>query len=220
MKQIRIAAVRFHHKAFINDKMYYKKILIKFNGLLSRLFISLILLTSTARADNYIVGHMQPLDNEKLETPINLKCGMTIYEWRGGTKDISILNKYCSLALENFGTFIKKHKGIDIEPSLNFSMSLIPDTKKYRDLNDMRYRFIDRQQQVEVWGYTSYSNRYVFLISNIDLAEFKTVLVHEVFHAISMSSNVFDSHPGDKYEKYKADEKLARKFTRELGLGE
>lgn len=184
--------------------------------------ISILLFAPLLKADEFIVGHMPPFESEKLDSPINLNCGLVIYEWRGGNKenDSSTINKYCSLALENFGPFIKKHKNINIEPQLTFSLSLIPDTKRYRGLNDLKYRFFDRQQQVEVWGYTSYNNKYIFITSETSIPEFKKVFVHEVFHAISMSSGVFDSHPGDKYEKYKVDEKLARKFTKELGLGE
>lgn len=185
------------------------------------ILITLIVLffSPTIKADSYIVGHMIPFESEKLENPINLDCGLTIYEWRrkGDSED---LNRYCSLALNNFAPFIKKHKGIDVTPQLNFGLSLLRDSRKYRELNDLKYRFFDRQQQVEVWGYTSYDDKYIFITNDTSMPEFKKIFVHEVFHGLSMASNIFDSHPGDKYEKYKADEKLARKFTRELGLGE
>jgi hypothetical protein len=95
---------------------------------------------------------------------------------------------------------------------------LLPDSEQYRGLNDTSYRFYDRQYQDPVWAYTSYDYNYIFIVNDTELSNFNTIFTHEIFHALSMSSGIFDSHPGDKYAKYATDEYLAIKFTQYLGF--
>lgn len=192
--------------------------------LLFTLLILSFILPGLAVADNQIIGHMAPLQTEFLNRPITLDCGLMIQEWRG-TKptlvEIKKLNKLCTFAVSKFPEFIAKH---NIKKQHNgafaWNISLIPDGYCYRCLNDIHFRFKRRGLRQDLWGYTDNNEKYIWTISNTTDSYFKTIYIHEIFHALSMFYGIYDSHhPFNNWERSRADERLAQGFTEYLGLG-
>ena len=184
------------------------------------IFILAILITSSAFADERIVGYMPPLPEEMLTDPITLDCGLTINEVRGGSLDVPRLNSMCMHAYDNFFKFIET-KGLKTNHNNPFvwNISFLPEATCYRCLNDEKYRFKYRYVHGAVIGYTDKNQQYIFMFVDNKDREFKTTYVHELFHAMSMYYGVYDNHPGGWSTKTAADEKLARGFTEWLGYG-
>lgn len=185
------------------------------------IILSILFLNSTILADSKIIGHMIPLPTEKLSTSIRLSCGVKIQEWRGSNisaTNVKRMEDLCIKTQKKFYIFAKS-KGYELstESSFSWSLSLIPDGRGYRELNDLKFRFSERPQKEEVWGYTSRTSEYIYMVSNTDLPNFDTIFAHEVYHSLSFNSGLYDNLPGNKSV---VDEKLAREFTRYLGLGE
>ena len=203
-----------------------------------------VLFASNVSADNpYTPGPMVPRAIERLSAPIKLNdlCAeITVVEWRPtpglenstskSEKSIKILNQICNLSVRFFPQFINKYYDFsDRVENFSQSLCLMPaDVNQYgqdvRNLNDISYRFVNRTKAYDedgipypIWGYHQRSMSHIYIRNDVPNAEFKTVFAHELFHAMSYQYGIYNQHEGDKDE---ADEKLARKFTRYLGLGE
>ena len=170
--------------------------------------------------DFFVTGHVTPLPSEMLTIPIKLKCGITIYEWRGATPDIKKANAYCDLAKQNFLPFMAKY---NYHPKHNrpfdFRMALMKPTKSYRNLNDTAYRFANRKSLGNLWGYTDQDHHYTFVLSDHNHPQFKVTFVHELFHSLSMHYGFFDAHANTRWKREQKDEYFAQEFTMSLGLG-
>jgi hypothetical protein len=180
----------------------------------------LFLISTTAIADQRIIGHMLPLPEEMLNTPVTLDCGVVIKEVRGGSLNIAKLNRMCSLAESRFFPFVES-KGLTPRNHSVFSwgVSFLPEPRCYRCLNDEDYRFKYRHVHGALIGYTDLEQRYIFMLSDFSDREFNVTFVHELFHAMSMYYGIYESHVGSWGEKTAADDKLAYEFTETLGYG-
>jgi hypothetical protein len=182
---------------------------------------ALILLGApTARAEEPIEGHMEPLASELLAQPVALGCGAVIREWRGSAVDAAViqnLEDLCARSLVAFRPFLARH-GLAVVKNhpFTFQVSLIPDEHGYRGLNDRTYRFRDRPGSEDVWGYTSYASAYFFMLSDPQHPAFARTFVHELFHALSWHHGVFAAHAGAYAQKLAQDEALARLFADEI----
>lgn len=206
--------------------------------------------TAFANDSPYDKNHMAPFSSEKLPSPINLSdncAGVQVIEWRPtigqmrstypSEKAKATLNEICNLAVKNFRKFILSHNYI-IGRIENFSqsVSLLPaDIYNHgadlRNLNDSSYRFFNRYKEydengdvIPIWGYHSRSTSHIFIRNDVLAGngkeanlEFKTIFAHELFHAMSYQFGIFNQHSGNQTI---ADEKMARRFTKFLGLGE
>ena len=161
-----------------------------------------IFLTNIAVADSKIHGHMKPLDSERLKHPMRLDCGATVYEWRGSTPDKARVNKLCTLAVNNFYSFIKEQGDYNIRNGrFNYAVSIIPIGKEYRSLNDRKYRFDVRVVNYPVTGYTVLEEKTLFNMASTNRSDFNVSFVHELFHALSHHHEVFYQHPDPSYNK-------------------
>jgi hypothetical protein len=205
--------------------------------------ILIILLTSTlAFASDRVIGHPEPFESEKLSSPPSLlgPCrNMIIDEWRGKeltNKHLNIIEETCVLVTNNFYDFVK-NKGFPSthQSALNYSISAIPLTDSYRSLNDNRYRFSERpkfcgrdnekcennQEEWYLFGWTDHYLSRMFLRNDLDVTNenerkaFQVIFAHELFHVLSKTSGSFDQH-----RDFIIEEKLAHKFTMEIGLGD
>ena len=75
---------------------------------------------------------------------------------------------------------------------------------------------------IPIWGYHQRKIASIFMRNDVldggaPNQMFKMVFAHELFHAMSYQYGVLDQYDGDKTA---ADEKMARKFTISLGLGD
>lgn len=173
-----------------------------------------------------IVGHMKPLSSELLAHPIHLQCGETIREWRGThptPKLIQHLNVLCNKAIAAFLPFLKTQNLK--APHFNhfkWNLSLSPDGSCYRCMNDVNHRFYNRFFHNAVWGYTTGDKRYTFMISNTHRKKepsFDKIFTHELFHAMSYASGLYDSYPEQYLLRTDVDEEFAHKFTAYMGYG-
>ncbi len=193
-------------------------------------------------------GHMLPLEEEKLSKPLFLtgSCRQVkVVEWRpakGWEQStgyspvaLDVLNDICQTVLAKFPVFVIK-KGYQINTDFVFTqnISLIPGTRKYngfgyRNLNDVKYRFLNRSKEYDefgevypIWGYFHRDASYIYIrndVLNEDMTvnlKFKTVFAHELFHALSYQYDIYNQHRGNKDQ---VDEELSQKFTEYLGLG-
>ncbi len=168
------------------------------------MFLAAILLfSSTANADSKIWGHTDPLPEEMLANPIHLECGAEIKEWRGSPVDSQTVNSLCTFTKNRFYSFYEA-KGISIKnpAPFRYSLSFIPVTSRYRDLNDSQYRFAGRTTSFKISGYTLNDVRYVFNISNTYDPQFNVSLVHELFHALSFHHGVNGPYDEDFAEEF------------------
>lgn len=187
-----------------------------------KIVLAILFITTFAWADEKIVGHVEPLPEELLPTPIDLKnCPIDIYEWRSKNKSefkAGWLGEYCELTIQKFNEFValKGLKKAHNEPYEGWKVSIIPDNREYRSLNDLQYRFAARSQYVELWGYTHLRTKYIFLANEAT----PPFWAHELFHSLSVHYGIYEAHhPYDISIRIKEDEKLAREFTVWLGLG-
>jgi hypothetical protein len=184
------------------------------------LLLSILLVTNVAFAQ--IKGHVKPLPEELLQTPVTLNCGVTIVEnvekingrlvSRELTEqDIKTLNAICSKVTNSYSGFLMAHKmGRPSSESFHWEASLLPDTKDYRCMNDTKHRFYNRVIQegnVAVDGYTDAFQSHTFSLSNRNSKYFSTVFAHEVFHGMNYFYGITDT------------ETLAEDFTAQLGYG-
>lgn len=180
--------------------------------------VIVMLLSPVTIADEKIIGHITPLENETLTPSMKLNCGVEVEEWRGSPLNFQLADKLCSASLEHFPQFIAM-EGMTIprrERPFIFKVSFIPDNKQYRNLNDVAWRFRYRPQQEDVWGYTSYTNEFIFTISDTGIIEFRRTFTHELFHAMSYYFGVLDRHPGNYEQRLIRDEELAIRFAKQL----
>jgi len=213
-----------------------------------KLMIPIILLCAAPavlHADIKVKGHIKPLPSELLapQVKLNNHCDkVTIVEWRGTSntlplttpskKAIKVIDDICNLALSKFPEFARK-KNLKPDMSVTFKakVALMPasiynEGLNYRNLNDIKYRFAnrDRQEVKYIWGLGAESG-YLYVrndvLSNKNTANrrFEIIFAHELFHMISFQYNIFDKHSDIEEEKYKINEKLALEFTEHLKLG-
>lgn len=171
---------------------------------------------------------MTPLADEMLSQPVTLSgtCdGVVVREWREGDPGtertpaaIRVMDRLCNRALGAFEGFIDRH-GLERVHSLPFSWSVavIPDEDCYRCLNDLTYRFSTRSAQIDVWGYTSLTHRFIFILNQVQVSGkpsllWQKVWVHKLFHALSKHYGIFESHAGTDAKRAKVDERYAKKF--------
>lgn len=151
--------------------------------------ILLLLLAPSLSANQKIVGHMAPLDDELLSPALTLKkdcAGVAIREWRPSVnKDntqpsrraAKMMSEVCNLAVDHFDKYVRE-KGYTPRSlaKFRFNISLIPfdaydDGTQYRNLNDISYRFAKRFRTIDqdgnpshILGYTSRAgDDYVYL---------------------------------------------------------
>lgn len=195
---------------------------------ISIIFFSLFLSKSIlADNPNKIYGYMHPLKSEMLKTPITLShCkNVQIIEWEKtfDIKYVDIIDNTCKLVIDNFDIFIKteniKYYSI---PKFSWNICLLPIDDQYRNMNDIFFRFKDRDKRilsdgsvVQIPGYTAHQLHDIFIYNQINDKKFVIVLAHELFHALSWHNGIYKSHNGNKN---KADEILAIRFTKYLGL--
>lgn len=201
-----------------------------------------ILFSNNALADDlFTQGLMQPRDVEKLSSPVVLDglCSeVFIIEWRPtpglenytskSEKSIKILNKVCNFAVRSFFKFINIHT-INEKEKFSQTLCLMPAEidnhgQDVRNLNDINFRFSDRTKEFDengipypIWGYHQRSAAYIYIRNDVQSVEFKTVFAHELFHALSWQYGVYNRHYGNKD---KAEERMARRFTRFIGYNE
>jgi hypothetical protein len=203
-------------------------------------FLTVFLITCVASIA--LAGYstkMQPTPDERLDNPIYLSgpCSdVKVVEWRyrpgysestgPSPKSIRILKKLCKLAVREFPDFVE-NKGFKLEHDRSFrtTLSLIPTNSKPRNLNDLKYRFFERYQQFALLGYHHRSTNYTFVMHNVlksnetPNSKFKTVYVHELYHALANYYGVFHQYSDNLDTASRIDEALAMEFTAHLGLG-
>ena len=187
-------------------------------------------------------GPMTPLSEEKLSSPIALSqecAGVTIVEWRVdgspqtplNSQAVQEIDRLCRLAVLRFPEFVKRQGYQFLHSGENFfqNISIIPADSYHRNLNDLESRFAGRTAEYDqdghalpILGYHQRDAYYVYIFNEISLKDginpqFKTVAAHEIFHALSSQFEIYIQHSGNKDEQ---EEKMARKFTMWLGLGE
>ena len=154
-----------------------------------------------------VEGHKLPFDYEKLDSPIKLSCGVTIFEWRGSKPDEKRVEKWCNKAKKAFPTFIKKKFDVEVTTEhFEYSLSLIPFGDSYRDLNDLAYRFNDRT--INVYGTVDNPNNWMFVLSDMSHYEFNNTIVHELYHAM------VDYYSLKNLQSHAEEEKSALEFER------
>lgn len=167
------------------------------NSVMKFLILFLTVFLLAAKSSTEVKSYeMLPLPSEVLNTPIHLACGATLVE-SNGYEDFEHVDELCSFTKEKFEEFFKLK-----DSRLTFGISLIPVGSKYRELNDLSFRFSSRQIKDQLIGYTSKTRHHVFSASNVG-ENFDVTLVHELFHALSMDNGVYDID----------NEVLAEKFT-------
>lgn len=173
-----------------------------------RTLASVFLLSQISLASD----NMLPLNSEKLDKPIELQCGLKIVEWNGRREvDQKKLNELCDKAISELPKFLKAEKNIDVEfIFFNWNSSFIRTGSCNRCLNDTKNRFKHREDKRFLSGYTDYNINHMFV--GIDDESFETIFIHELYHSLTDYNGYLFSA--------EEDEKLARKFTRKLGLGE
>jgi hypothetical protein len=177
-------------------------------------------------ADSKVIGYMEPLPKDVLRVPIHLygKCSNVVINELNGNftaDNIYSLSKLCNIATDNFAKFLSQ-QGIEVDdsPKFEWKISVLKDGNCYRCINDTRYRFRDRFIKDDVWAYTSKTYERTFVLNDLSIYGYDTFFVHEMFHALSIYYSVFDGHADRDDKRAKEDERLARKFTRWLGMGE
>jgi len=174
--------------------------------------------------DKRVVGHMPPLPEERLAEPIEFKCGFVVHEWRGsprGEREVAHVEELCALALERLDPYLARH-GLRRQHDRDFTydVAFLPDSREYRALNDINFRFYYRRTTYVITGYTSFTNHFLYMTGDQNDLEFDVTLLHEQFHAMSDFYGIWTSLDGDQDERVAADEQLAVGFTRYLGYGE
>ncbi len=184
---------------------------------------------------------LYPVTSEQLPKVIKLpQCQwLSIVEWRtsqdniyGGPSDRAkvILGDFCQKAVKEFPLFLKKEK---INLPLDFTqfyqnISLIPISEDFRNLNDVSFRFKNREKTYDdngqlniIWGYTDFSSHLTFvrndvidkngIVNKITLV----IFTHELYHAMSWYFKVNDYYHNSAI----IEEAMAQKFTIFMGLG-
>ena len=112
---------------------------------------------------------------------------------------------------------LAKANNVHVTKSLNgysHKLSLMPGSIKdhgtdYRNLNDLSFRFKNKKAPVKyIWGYTLEDEKISF-IHNCVLSDpqfFKDIMIHEIFHSISMYSG--------SYRTWNNEEQMAEKFVK------
>lgn len=182
---------------------------------------------------------MTPLPEEKLTKSIFLseKCAMVeIVEWRGRDEvgrqeEVADLDRICQRVVEKFPIFIKEKTDFKLPEDLSFSqlVSVIPGDDGFRNLNDVEFRFSTRSgieydengEVMPILGYHQRATSFIYIYNLVRIkgklnSQFRTVLAHELFHALSFKLGVFGQHTGNKNEK---EEEMAQQFTEWMGYG-
>lgn len=189
---------------------------------------------------------MLPWPSERLPIPISLtRCsGVKIIEWRAsnrferstGPSDsaISELDAACVRARMSFSKFIRDKRMVALSlDGFHQDVCLMPadirqDGNLARNLNDSRFRFLNRDKEYTsdgrlytIWGYTDYAHDTMFMwnkVLNEDGSvnrKFLTIFSHEMFHAMSRYSKLYLNYRGAVGPQ---DENMAHQFTTYLGF--
>jgi len=218
----------------------------KFYRILILIFIGLF--SISAVAGDYEKGRQRPLHYERLPQPIALSGAcrkIKIIEWRptvGHSKStrltkraVNIVNSTCNAAALSFYSFIDSKGKYTVSKEIrerNFetSLSFMPANMNRgggapRNLNDFKYRFVDRASYGPVWGWFQRSTDWAYIRNDVLNDDNKTfrkkfviVTAHELFHAMSYASGVFHQHKPAS-DRDDIEEEMARQFTEYLGLG-
>lgn len=177
---------------------------------------------------------LEPLPEERI-SPITLKnkCenGIVI-EWQDdlpSEEKVAVINDVCSIAVNNFGKFLKTKKIISPQKlNLKFSLSLLNRGYNKRQMNDPE-RFSEcnlpkdsNGKPYKKYGYYHFETNHIFVINEVFEDKkpnvfFKMLLAHELFHALTHQNNLFEKMP---YPEYDSNEIMAREFTSFLGFGQ
>lgn len=175
---------------------------------------------------------MLPLQSERLIKSVSLKnCGFVdVVEWKKsfgkdntGVNELStlLMSHICWTVKKNISAFIESKKLGTVPNSWNkIEVSLLPwnpdkDGTSYRNLNDINYRFYDRNCRgcsTYVYGLTNTDDQFIYLMnSSLDERNkanitFVKTFAHEMFHAmLAQVDNV-------KLLSYSEEENVAKEF--------
>ncbi len=190
-----------------------------------------VIASRPARADDAsaAVDEMPPLASELLARPFHLtgSCSrVVIREWEvtvHGTerarRAFEALDALCHQAVALFPVFAR-NQGLKPQRHgpLDWSMALIPDGYCFRCMNDIKHRFTNRFSFGDVWAFTSWPERYIYLTNLVFVGDaprpvWRKSVIHELWHAQSMSSGIYDHHATDPWDRYDIDERYAERFT-------
>lgn len=182
---------------------------------------------------------MKPLTSELLSKEMNLPhCPwIKIIEWRASEKNRygpslaaqKVLGDTCRIAVKNFPIFLKLHKfNVSFDKNFHQDLCLIPIGNDARNLNDISFRFTNREKTYDpngrvdvIWGYTDFVSHTTFMRNDIIdqngliNKEVVTVFAHELYHAMSWYMKVNDIYRNDS----RIEEKMAQEFTEFMKLG-
>ena len=202
------------------------------------------LFSFSAIGGDYGKGQQRPMPYERLSKPIFLRgvCKkIRIIEWRPTPgyinstklteKSVNVVNSTCNAAVMSFRSFIKSKGGYEIKDVVfDTSLSFMPadmyrSCDAPRNLNDLKYRFAYRTERSPLWGWFQRANDWAYIRNDVleddgetINKEFVVVTAHELFHAMSYASGVFQQHkPAEK--RNAVEEEMAQQFTEYLGLG-
>lgn len=219
----------------IEMKKYYSVLVV---------ILVLFFTVSALAEDRHGYGEMRPLEYERLAKPVSLSglCKkVQIIEWKPTPgyeryttitqQAVGVVDGACNMAIKNFYIFIdsKGIYSIDKTSYLDTSISFIPaDMRRggdsIRSLNDVMYRFVNRQDKDPLWGFYQRRCDWAYITNDVlrDNGKvnpgFILVVVHELFHAMSYTTGVFNQHRPEE-DREEIEEKLAQQFTAYLGLG-
>ena len=176
-------------------------------------------------------GPMFPLEKEKLKQQIYLKdkCKkVSIIEWKQTDKSsfqtsdsINVISEICNLSVSRFYEFSKIKKKNELVQTL----SLLSKGSKYRELNDSASRFYYRSgnyingQIIPILGYHQRNASHIYIFNSVMIKvnndwkgnpDFKKILAHEFYHALSYQSGLFNSRHADKQQ---TEQVFAQKFV-------
>lgn len=211
---------------------------------------AILLCTASVFADQKIKTAMSPTGDELLYPQITLQdCyGVKIVEWRPtvgwegtsspGPETIKIINDTCKLARSQFFHFLNDQNLKWETPQTQFvqHLCLMPARldrhgDEHRNLNDINNRFASRPRRFNndgsvqiTWGFAEHVTQNIYIRNDVLTdddymnSRFVTILAHELYHAMSWHYKVYDNY--QEQDKSVQDEKMARKFTKFLNLGE
>lgn len=136
-----------------------------------------------------LVGHKEPLREERLPKAIPLGCGLRIVEWRPGPPGpdrIAWMEDLCARGLRAFQR-VAAEGGAKLRRSgpLAWRLALIPVGRCYRCIDDLEHRFASTSREPNVWGITFPRSGWTFIASDMPPELFEEVFLHELFHALS-----------------------------------
>ena len=128
-------------------------------------------------------------NNQQSFTLSNLCANVTIVEYDKISKnDIQYIDNICNKAV-----FDSKTKLLH-----SIKISLLKDSENFNQLNDLKYRFKNRNKYV--LGSFSRTTNHIYITDKID-SNFDNILRHEIYHVLSWHNKL---HLSDIEEEYNA----------------